>query len=1104
MAVFLCLFFCTILVFRNLLKIRIVRTLILFLLITSFTVTAQKPEVVVSNGHTDAITTMDFSDNGKWLATGSLDKLVKIIHNSTGKELRTFSGNSGRVSFVKFDDKAKVVGAHLNSDEIKFWSMETGELLARYETPSNYSEFDFVLNNSKALIIGKEGQPHLYDFHQQSKPTPISELKGVTRFKALENSDEAIVYDYKGKLSKFNLKTGAVTAVRQLHPEYSFCPTRIDSDHDGKYLAMVFNTTEIHIINTSDLSTHVVLKGHDNMVKDIKFDEKSSTLLSIQHGSKDLFVWDLEAKKLESRNNVIDFSGEWIEPHPKQDLILIADWKKLLYVDRKTMKVSKIFRSRANKILNMAYDQKGKYLAAASLSMDIKLWDLEQNKIVKKFQGFWPVAIDPTGRKLLSNYMSIKIAVWDIESEKKLAELPTQGDLIQKICFSQDGKMVAGMGLQGKVFIWDMETYEIKQVIKWPAGMTYGIVFSPDGKYIAASGLQNSFYVWDVESGKQVAYKDGFMLMMSDLKFSPDGNYFAASNWDKKVYIYDTKTWELKSTLEGHVNVVQTIDISADGKYLASGAGNNTVQEADNSVIVWDVATGQQVCRYTGHVGAVNKVIFDKTSQLVYSCGDDGAIKAWNYQDCQEVGTFVSVNETDYIITTPDYYYMASKDALDAVSFRVADNLYPFDQFDLKLNRPDIVSKRLGKTPQGVINAYEYLYKKRLRKMNFDESDLAADFKLPVLEMKGENIPLVTNKSSIQVPIHAYDETHKLNRINVYLNDVPLYGMQGIKVDKGAMEVLEDITVNLIEGTNKIQLSVLNEKGVESLRHTLSIVRSESGAKSDLYVVTIGVSEYADDRFNLKYPVKDARDVTTTLSSAQDLYKNVHHKALLNKEVTLENVAALESFLGQAKPDDVIIIFVAGHGVLDEHFEYYYGTHDIDFDHPEKRGLPYDALDDLLVKTKAIKKLLIMDTCHSGEVDKEEVAFGETVAEDTGDIQFRNAGASVTKKNAFGLENSVQMLENMFSDVRKGSGAHVISSAGGAEYAMESDEWQNGLFTYCLLYGIQKGKANLDRKNGIVISELKKYVYDQVNELSQGKQKPTSREENSSMDYRVW
>src|SRR5690606_25977774 len=195
---------------------------------------------------------------------------------------------------------------------------------------------------------------------------------------------------------------------------------------------------------------------------------------------------------------------------------------------------------------------------------------------------------------------------------------------------------------------------------------------------------------------------------------------------------------------EGHTNTIHTLDISPDGKYVATGAGNNSVWKADNSVIVWDVETGAIVCRYSGHVGTVNKVIFDKTSDLVFSCADDGTIKAWRFKDCSEVGTYVSVNNIDYVVTTPDYYYMASKDALEAVSFRLEDKLFPFDQFDLKLNRPDIVSSRLGKTPEGLINAYEYIYQKRLKKMNFKEEDLGDDFHIPEMKVLDEDIPLIT------------------------------------------------------------------------------------------------------------------------------------------------------------------------------------------------------------------------------------------------------------------------------------------------------------------------------------------------------------------------
>jgi hypothetical protein len=69
---------------------------------------------------------------------------------------------------------------------------------------------------------------------------------------------------------------------------------------------------------------------------------------------------------------------------------------------------------------------------------------------------------------------------------------------------------------------------------------------------------------------------------------------------------------------------------------------------------------------------------------------------------------------------------------------------------------------------------------------------------------------------------------------------------------------------------------------------------------------------------------------------------------------------------------------------------------------------------------------------------------------------------------------------------------------------MESGEWKNGLFTYCLINGIQTMSADLNNDGIIMLSELQIYVQDQVMILSDGKQQPTSRIENLVLDYRVW
>jgi uncharacterized caspase-like protein len=152
---------------------------------------------------------------------------------------------------------------------------------------------------------------------------------------------------------------------------------------------------------------------------------------------------------------------------------------------------------------------------------------------------------------------------------------------------------------------------------------------------------------------------------------------------------------------------------------------------------------------------------------------------------------------------------------------------------------------------------------------------------------------------------------------------------------------------------------------------------------------------------------------------------------------------------------------------------------------------------------KPLKKVLLIDACHSGEIDKEEVellAVNEEVGAEG--VQFRAVGNTVKPK--LGMQNTSELTKALFTDLRKGTGATVISSAGGGEYAMESGEWKNGLFTYCLINGIKSKDADLNKDGKIMLSELQKYIQSQVVELSDGKQQPTSRIENITMDFRVW
>ncbi|MBK9192857.1 MAG: caspase family protein [Crocinitomicaceae bacterium] len=751
----------------------------------------------------------------------------------------------------------------------------------------------------------------------------------------------------------------------------------------------------------------------------------------------------------------------------------------------------------------MAYSQDGNYVAVATDQLRIQIWDLQLNKIACDIQGFFPCEFTPDGKYLVAMNYTLTMGIWDVTNGEMVKQLPTDSELIQCVSISDDGKYVAGAGFMNVIKIWDFESTKKITELK---GHTAGILtldFHPTQPLIASGGHDQTTRVWNYETKKEIQQFTDQTIVINSIKFSPDGNKLATSAWDKTIHIRNTSDWKTEKILTGHVNMISSIDYNKDGSVLVSGAGNNSVWEADNSIIFWNTSTGEKICQLKDHYGAVHKVVFDKDADRAFSASADGTLKISDYKTCQTVATYIAVGGKEFMIYTPDNYYMASRNSLKGIAFRIDGKLVPFEQFDIYLNRPDIVAARIGKSPEQLIRAYNYLYKKRLKKLQMEEGNLKIDYQIPHIYNETD-LPLVVNESSVKVSVKAWDDTYNIQQINVYVNDVPVFGEGGIRPESKVKSIRKEIEIPLITGVNKIQISCINSNGAESMYESVEIIRENSGQKNNLYVVAIGVSNYKDTRFNLTYPVKDAKDVVAKLNQTATMYNQVFTRLLLDEEVTVSGFLALESFFTSCTYEDVVVIFIAGHGVLNVDFDYFYATHDMNFDSPETSGLSYDTIHEMLGKIKAYKKLLIMDTCHSGELDKDEIERGPEPEVESGGVEFRAAGVGVRNKEGFGFENSLELMQDLFSSTQKGSGATVISSAGGAEYAMESDLWKNGLFTYVLISGLTDLAADSNKDGNITVSEIRSFVNIRVKELSNGKQIPSSREENISLDYIIF
>jgi uncharacterized caspase-like protein len=95
-------------------------------------------------------------------------------------------------------------------------------------------------------------------------------------------------------------------------------------------------------------------------------------------------------------------------------------------------------------------------------------------------------------------------------------------------------------------------------------------------------------------------------------------------------------------------------------------------------------------------------------------------------------------------------------------------------------------------------------------------------------------------------------------------------------------------------------------------------------------------------------------------------------------------------------------------------------------------------------------------------------------------------------------------MQELFTNVTKGSGAVIISAAAGSGYALEYRELEHGVFTYCILEGLKDYAADLNSDKEISVTELNDYISINVGRYTGGKQKPTSRCENPENNFRIW
>jgi hypothetical protein len=676
------------------------------------------------------------------------------------------------------------------------------------------------------------------------------------------------------------------------------------------------------------------------------------------------------------------------------------------------------------------------------------------------------------------------------------------------------------------------------------------VAFTDDMKYFAVSVNDSTVHFKETSSNKLVSIinidresEEEFSI----LKFLRDSYAFLYTDSESRVFKIDPFNSEIIYTygedglfeydkihefperniivLVSEMGYIEVID-SRDGSFINKIDPNFSYElnyritkngqeillwEKNDMIYIYDLIENKPQFLATG-LAELDDCFYDESNKTYVAVNKSLSVKVFDAASFEEKISISNQPGMDIFSFTTDYYYTATKSSAKNFNFTDGELIYPFEQFDLKFNRPDIVLQSIGSDDTKLIQSYYQAYQKRLKKLGFNEEDLSGELHVPKSTIHEYEYLPVIDEDELNLRFSFADTKYNLDRYNIWINDVPVYGVKDKSLKHlktRSFSVTESL--KLLKGNNKIQVSCHNIKGAESYKETLEITcNPKNSAKPDLYFVALSVSEYYDQSMNLRYAVKDGRDLSNLLTKNEE-FNNIYIDTLFNQNATKENILNMKERLLNTKVEDQAILFVSGHGLLDDSFDFYFATHDIDFNNPAGRGISYDELEWLLDSIPARKKLFLMDACHSGEVDKEEIMA-------VNDEKFKEGRKSGVKKYTYragtlqyedvsthiGLQNSFELMRELFTTLNRGSGAVVISAAAGDSYAMESDEWQNGVFTYSILQGLQSGDADANDNGEITVSELRDYVSKSVQDLTNGLQKPTMRQENVEFDWRVW
>ncbi|AFY55337.1 WD40 repeat-containing protein [Rivularia sp. PCC 7116] len=572
------------------------------------------------NAHDGAVNSVDISDDGKLLASGSDDNKIKIWRRD-GKILQTLLGHKQGIFSVIFspDDKFMIAASFDNTVSLWRYNSTTGLFtnrpFVRISEPDGLWAIAFNPNNNIIATASENGKVKFWTLDGKlikTIPAHDEKIWGLNfsadgKYLATASADNTIkIWDSQGRF----LKT--LTGHKDKVLSVNFSP-------DSKYIVSGSEDKTVKLWDLTGKLLHT-FEGHTNDVLDVRFNPDGKLIASAS-ADDTVRVWDVALKeeyqqvrygskaievkfspdgktfatasgdktvKLSYLKGILPtFTGNSVSISPDSETVAIAN-QNIITLQRRNGNLIRRFDVEIEEINKVIFSPTGKYFATIDSENQIKVWNLK-GKLLRNWQGH------------------------DVKNN------PMDFDAIQDIDISPDGKTIATISRVDKqVKLWNLQGKLIKS---WQFNDYFAtsIKFSPGGETLAIAEGKN-VTLWNLE-GNLLRTITGHKDSIAALSFNSDGRIIATASNDKTVKLWQHDTGKLLQTL-AHQDNVYAVTFSADDSLVISGS-------TDKSLNLWTMS-GKLLNTIEAHQGKIKEIEFSRDNNIFASVDMEDNVILWN------------------------------------------------------------------------------------------------------------------------------------------------------------------------------------------------------------------------------------------------------------------------------------------------------------------------------------------------------------------------------------------------------------------------------------------------------------------------------------------